>query len=210
MNLLKELQASVLNYLEFSISVTVSNIELTAGKINYLYNQVIEASYQRLFLGHSCIIHAEENGQQKKIQYEYPIRKEKLFVNELMLGRLDGAMHIVREIVEETADYTYIAFNIAVTHLAGALSDAVYTIGKTCPALSEINVNNILQRMNNIETVDEIYEYFIKIFDMISSKMEEIKKPKHDELVNKTIDIIKRDYMSQNLSLERIADELGR
>lgn len=204
-DLIGEVQASVLKYLEISVSVTLSTPSVTAEGLGHLYRQAVEASFYRMFYGCQCIIHTGEIAELETRQYEYPARKEKLLINEFMLGKTEKAMNLVKEIISETANYSYAAFNIAVVHLAYA----VCAIRRNSISYAELNINSIFQSLSQAETVEDIYRQFADIFESTASMLSEKKNSKYDELISKTIDLIDREYMNQNLSLESIADTIG-
>lgn len=208
-SLIKEVQELILKYLELSISVTVSSTGVSVESIGYLYRQAVDAALYRMFYGYKCIINAERIAKLELKQYEYPLRKEKLLINEFMLGKTSEAMSLVKEIIEETSQYSFAAFNIAVVHLSYAVSTAVNAMLINSVSFTGLNVNNIFQNLNQVETVEEIYHKFKGIFEETAALLEEKKSSKYDELISKTIEMIDREYMNQSLSLESIAEAMS-
>lgn len=208
-NLILRAQESVAEYLKESLSAVISSIGETIGSVDTLYKQALEASFHKLFYGHNCIIYSKNIMDLKKKQYIYPENKEKQLVEELMLGRIEEAKKLLVEIIDDAAEYPYMSYNLAISHLTFSINSVVYTITNNCSSSSGFNINTLLMDLNNAETLEEIYKRFFEIFESLAVKIEERKNSKHDDLVARIVEMINMEYMNQNLSLDSIADSLS-
>ncbi|GAB2701307.1 helix-turn-helix domain-containing protein [Paenibacillus thermoaerophilus] len=208
-NLWRQVQSAVANYIKLSVSIAVSGAGGDARSVNRLYGQAEEALFHRLFFGHGCLLYADRIEPLKAKPYVYPISKEKQLIEELMLGRIGEVCRLFRDIVEETAGYSYMSFHLAVSHLAFAVNSAVSVIRKNNDIAWELNINALLSGLADAETAEEVFRPFFEVFERVSASLEEKKQARHDETVGKIMAIVREKYMRQELSLDSIADELG-
>ncbi|MCD1258335.1 AraC family transcriptional regulator [Paenibacillus athensensis] len=205
---LRAIQEAVRRYLNLSVSAIVSAPGATALAAAALFNQTTEASLHSLFHGPQCLVSATRVEQGKAKPYEYPIQKEKQLIEELMLGKLDDTKAVLREIIGETADYSYASFHLALSHLSFAIHNAVSTIKRNSDADFDVNVSTLLERMHHLETLEELYAGFDAMFDELAGYLSERKNARHEELVQRIVQLIDSSYMRQDLSLESIADSM--
>lgn len=208
-SLIKKAQASVAEILKVSLSAVLSTTGDTIKSANLLYKQAVAASFHRLFYGHSCMIYTKDIMELKKKLYIYPDNKEKQMIEELMLGRIDEAKELMMEIIGDAAEYPYMSYNLAISHLSFTVNNVVYTIQNNSSSFPEFDINTLLMDLNNAETLEEVYKRFFEVFDSLASKVEERKNSKYDELVLRIVEMIHKEYMDQGLSIESIADSLG-
>lgn len=208
-SLWRQVQTSVADYIKVSVSIAVSTAGDDARSVSRLYGQATEALFHRLFFGHGSVIFADRIEALKAKPYVYPISKEKQLIEELMLGRIAEAQRIFRDIVEETAGYSYMSYHLAISHLAFAVNSAVSVIRKNNDIAWDLNINALLSCLSDAETADDVYRPFFDVFERVSASLEDKKNARHDEVVSKIIAIIREKYMDQELSLDGIAEEMG-
>lgn len=207
--LMKNVQNTVFCLLKISVSVTISSIGNSIQAVAQLYNEAIENSFYRLFYGHNSIIDETIVSKANSNQYIYPENKEKQLIEDLMLGKIENAKYLLKEILCLNAEYQYTSYFLAVSHLSFTISNTLNIIQKNNLPSFQLSFNSLLMNINNAETLQEVYERFYEIFDSVSLKLEEKKDSKYDDMVLKIIDIINKEYMDQNLSLDSIASSLG-
>ncbi|ANE45801.1 hypothetical protein SY83_05240 [Paenibacillus swuensis] len=206
----KKLQFSVKDWLKMSVSVVCSGPAEKLESLHSLYNQVLSASYHRLFYGHECIIDAEKVESYKSKKYVYPQAREKQLIDELMLGRMEEVKRQFRAIMEETADYSFVSFQLAFSQLSLAVNNTISTISQYSFPSEELELQPIHTVVNDqVETLEEIVKRFYELFDTLAAKLEEKRKSKHDDLVQGITQIVDSRYRDPDLSLDKIAEELG-
>lgn len=202
------IQTMVLEVVKISLSCTISTPADNLDAIHLQYDEAVEASFYRLFRGHASIVFAEETEKTKEKPYIYPERKEKQLVAELVSGNLEEVKQIFREIVEETTEYSYLSFNVMITHLTFEINGAIQNITKNNLVPWEMNANAMLENMSRVETLDELFAIFFEVLDSLEVYLNEKKGTKHHELVNRILFIIHDQYADKDLSLNAIADML--
>lgn len=205
------IQTAVSEYLKLSVTVSSSLSGPGIEAVHALYQQAVEASYSWVFSGAGSHIEAEEVEQNKTKRYEYPLQKEKQMIDELMLGRIADVRQLFREIIIDTAGYTYISYQFAVSHLTFALQNALRIIRQHSPANEDWEFINLQLYIphSRAETMGQFIERCMSLFDQLENQMNERKKSRQDELPCRIKKILDERYADPNLSLDMLADELG-
>ncbi|MFD0693515.1 helix-turn-helix domain-containing protein [Paenibacillus sp. GCM10027628] len=208
LSMLQTMQASIMNHLKLSVSITVGPEKASADQSIRSFHQVMEASLHRLFKGHGCILFAEQIMQMNSREYEFPVQKEKQLVDCIMTGKSEEANRIYAEIINETAEYPYLVAQLAVSQLTLTINRVLNTIKKNNALDIELERASTLLSLNQVETIEEINTQFAGLIDQIGKKLEEKKSTKHEVIIKKINEIIVRDFSDSNLCLQSIADEL--
>lgn len=207
-SLIRDIQSKVQQYLNVSLSVTVSSKCSTIEEVKDIYDQTLNNSYYRLFQGHKCIIYSDK--LKISSDYSYPLQKEKQLTEALISGKLEEVQKVFEQIVNPAlVEYPITSFNNTLLRLAFSINVALDTMTKSGGILLDFNFNIFLYELNDLELLQDIYAHFNKLFDMIDEKLDEKKSSKYDELINRVIEIIFLNYADQNLSLESIADKIN-
>lgn len=207
-DVIKNIQSNVYKYLEISLSATVSTADNIMAGVNDSYLHALNASFRRVFCGHMCIIYSEETG--KKLDYVYPYQKEKHLAAALTSGKIEDVKKYFKEIVNTSLSaYTFSTLNTTLLHITFSINMSVDTIVKSTGIPIDFNFNRFISELNSLETLQEIYIHFYKMFDFILERLEEKKSNKHDEIISSVKNIILENYMDQGLYLEKIADNIN-
>ncbi|MNI14768.1 HTH-type transcriptional regulator YesS [compost metagenome] len=208
-DMLIRMQLAIKAHLKLSVSATVSPGVESIEQFVPVYKQVSEASLHRLFKGHGSILFAEDVLLMKTKEYEFPVHKEKQLVDCLMMGKINEAKKSYAEIVNETADYSYTASQLAISHLAVTINNVIHTLTKNNAFMDQPVLDTTIALLEGVETIEEIHLKFNLLFEEIGRSMEGKRNTKQEDLVHKINHIIERNYSNMNLSLNWIADELN-
>lgn len=204
--LIKSIQLSTSKYLEISLSITISTAGDTIKDVFQLYGECLQASLYRTFYGHRCIIYAEKIKNLKSDEYSYPMQKEKLLIEALLLGKTEEVKKIYSEIIIGASKHQYTVFQSAISHLARAINTAIDCMQKNSYSAMLYNFTTFIVEVSKLETLDEISAYFFKAFEDIIHEMDNKKSIRHNELIEIIVSKINKEYFNQNLSIETIAD----
>ncbi|MFC3747969.1 helix-turn-helix domain-containing protein [Paenibacillus sp. GCM10012306] len=204
------IQEAVTQYLKLSITISSSLNGRGTQSLYTLFEQAVEASFSRVFSGSGSYIDAETVEMNKTRSYEYPIHKEKQLIDELMLGRIPEVKRLFADIIGDTANYSYISYQLAISHLTYALQNAIRTIRQHSAASEELAVPSLdLYNHTRVDTMAELMERYMSLFDLLEKHMDEKRKNRQDDLPGRIKRMINERYGDQNLSLEMLADEMG-
>ncbi len=194
---------------KLSLSATLSSPGYTFCDINLLYTEIRQAFNYRLFYGHGCIIHARNIKKLEIKEYVYPIRKEKMLFDALMLNKTEKAKQILKEIFSSTFDYPYTVLNSMLLRLTSSISDTFTNIESISAFSIDYSFNSFMSILNRYETLEEIRIKFNEMFDHISLILNKKKDSKYEILISKVYDVINQRYYDENLCINSIADEIG-
>ncbi len=205
------IQTAVSQYLKLSITISTSMIGQDIQSIHGLCLQAVEASFSRVFRGPGSIIDSEMVELKKSKPYEYPLDKERQLIDELYLGRMPVVKELFSEIIRDTENYSYISFQLAVSHLSFALQNAIRKIGRRLSVDGELAIPSMTLYMHEWnETLEEFMERYMNLFDRLERHMDENKRrSKQDGVSEHIIQLIDEKYADSSLSLDMLADELG-
>lgn len=199
------IQSSVLEYLHISLSIITTAPDESVESINSMYCKALDASYYRISCGHKCIINASEISKTASNQYVYPAQKEKMLINELLLGHIENVRKIYGDIIDTTDGFSYIVFNLTILHLAFSISTTIDTVEEGSVSEMQFSFDDFISKLNKFETISEINLHFYEMFESIGLMQEDRKNFKHDAIVNRVMEMINEKFMDQNLSIETIA-----
>lgn len=205
------IQAAVTQYLKLSITVSTSMIGEDIQAVHGLCLQAIEASFSRVFHGPGSIIDSETVELKKAKPYEYPLDKEKQLIDELYLERIPAVKELFREIIRDTENYSYMSFQLAVSHLSFALQNAIRSMGRRLSVAGELAIPSMpLYQHEWNETLEEFMGRYMHLFDRLEKHMEENKgRTRQEDVSERIMKLIDEKYMDSSLSLDLLADELG-
>lgn len=195
-------------FLKLSLSCSLSSQGLAIASIPTLFRQALDNSYYRLLRGYNSIITVEVTSRISECTFEYPQEKENRLVDALMMTRIEDALGIYDDIVREASAYSPAAVHVTISRLSYAVDSALKTLFKNNfgPA-SEVPKLTI--DWNDIEIIDQINARFYDVFEQIALRISDKKSGKHQEMINKTLVLIESFYTTPDLSVDKLADELG-
>ena len=205
----KKIQDTVAQYIPISLSVFISDAGNNVYDIRNLYEQAVHISKYKLFHGYGCILFHNDIDETASNEYVYPLNKEKLLIDDFMLGNIAESKILFTETIENAARYSYTAFQTCMLRLAIAVNTVVDSIRVNNRIFIDYSLNNFLVESGQCETIAEISSLFFKIFEDIAKELERTRSSKHDQLLSTIMNIINKEYASQNISLETISSAVG-
>jgi len=200
-SVLQQIQSSVQSYLNLSITITISDVEDDIQRIAFLYGQVMEVSFYRLFKGRGSILSKESLTQRSSNEYIYPEHLEKKLTESLKAGKLDEANKAFKDIIDETANDSVVEINMTINRVIFTL----YNMMRAISLSVVVDSHKLYDTMNRVETTQELHEHFQRIFEEIVQRIDEKKNSRHDELIQQMNHIIQEDFTNPDLSINSIA-----
>lgn len=206
--MIQTIQAKVAEYVSLSVSCTISSLGEDLNHCTFLFNQATEASFYRFFKGPGSVIFSEDILTQNSAQYVYPYKQEKQLTDAFLLGNMAGVESAYNEIMGSLSGCPYTIVNMTFSRLISKINETIDTIeGNNFPS-ARYYLTRIIVSLNEYETLNEVTQRVIGSLKNVIDRVEEKRASRHDDLPEKVMGIIKGKYMSQELSIELIADEL--
>jgi two-component system, response regulator YesN len=126
-------------------------------------------------------------------EYVFPEKKNEQLFGELKLGRLDKVQILLKDIFDETADYSYEDFRLLVMLLAHSSLKVINNLEQDTH-LSMDETRRFLNNLHWIDTITDAFDVFLTAFTSITRSVSSFK-------ANKKNDYIKaiREYVINNL-----------
>jgi two-component system, response regulator YesN len=159
-----------------------------------------------MFHCRQCIVFSDSLPE-ANADYAYPLKKEKAMLEFLIAGSSAEAGKILDEILDEAGAASFTFFNLTVNRLIFSILSALAETGRE-PGL-HINVNILANEINGMETVDEIRNAFLELFQATEDRDNDRKRQKYDRIIENIVETINQKYSDPNLSLQFIADSIS-
>lgn len=207
--LASKIQDNVSYYLKLSLSATLGYCAKEYGTLSTTYNDTMLLSMYRIIYGHSSIITPSVLDEINKNEFKFPTSKEKQLLNALKLGNLKKTKDIYYKLISSISSYSYNTIMVSIIYLIFS----IYNNISNDIELKSINLatvfNDFFSHMSTFETVEEINELFINLFEEIICKLKESNNSRTETLIKDVICIINEKYGDKNLCLNTIADSFG-
>ncbi|OPJ58128.1 AraC family transcriptional regulator [Clostridium oryzae] len=205
---LEKIQTNVYELLQVQLSCVIGPGGYIMAELSDLYDESIKISNYRMFYGFQSIICYNDIENVK--DYVYPVDKEKVLIESMLLGKVDEVKNTYKHIInKDFIQCEYSQFETALLRLALSVSSAVETIEKTQNLKINYSFSKFVSKFDYLETLDEIEKHFFDMFDEINSKLNEKKSLKHDKLIKNIINMINQQYEDPNLCLDTLASSVN-
>ena len=204
-------QSAVSQYLNLSISCTISKFVESCRTLQEEYTRTMEMASYRLVYGHSCLLSVTElevpgrNGL-----FKYPIKKEKQLLDQLLLGKPEQAIDIYKEMVDYAKSFSYNDLMVFFSNLSLSVNTCIAKLTATVQPDIRFEFYHFNKSLNNMETIDDINERFEELFKEICNSLSSETAEKSDSLLSSIQDFINKKYIDQNLSLDTVADYVNK
>lgn len=204
---LVSIQENVYKYLDISISFSISSTGETISSINYLYKEALDLSKYLIFHDTKSLIFKDELLLLKNIDYIYPLDKERILINSILYSKFSDSKQLFSEIIQTTNQFTINFYNSTLLRLSIAIMSTIDILEKDKDISLSYRYNNIISELSNFENISQVTEYFSHLFDEIDEKINEKKSiVKSNDVVNKVIELIKKDFLDPNMTIYTISD----
>lgn len=205
---IQNIQESVQNHLKISVTCVVSKSFSTLQNLKTNFEEAVFISQYRLNFGHKSILYTNSFSKISSTDYVYPIEKEKLLVDSLMLGKYQVAKELFSELINNTRESSPSILSTTILRLSLGINSAIETLQANHNISIGYNFNQFISQLNRLETFYEITNLFNTIFDQLNFELESKKSSKYDNLVLSIKDIIALEFNNPNLTPDIIAEKV--
>lgn len=205
----ENIQKAVEMYLQISLTAVVSKSGGFNEELGKLYEDASELADYKFNAGEKSVIFCEYFELNPYDQYNFPQEKCKIMMDNLMLGKYEDSQQAFKEIVETSRGYSFSTIQIVLSRLIIQVSDILDQIEKNFGTSLSVYQNTFINIVNVADTVDEIYNAYNDLLGKIQSISNDKKSCKYEELTQKVLTLIQKDYLEVTLCLGSIAESLG-
>lgn len=203
----QEIQKAVKQFLPFTLSIGISNLNQYMEQINKAYLESIEALNHKFFLGDSVIIRFSDISIQVETSYILSENDKQTIINGLRIGNIDE----VRSRMDQVKQEINASSKVQVSHLKMSLMELIFSsvriIGQFNPNSFD-KLMNTVDSLSNIEhhmTINELFRECMIVFENIVEIVNQTKQTNLSSSVSQIVELIETVYM-EDLSLNMFAE----
>ncbi|WP_308638245.1 helix-turn-helix domain-containing protein [Paenibacillus silvisoli] len=204
--LARNVQSSVNQYLRLSVSTAIGNPALSAHFLGEAYSETLALSMYRLVAGQGSVLTPAFLSSIEN-QPSFPESKAKLLLDSLKLGHLDKAIGYYDEIMNGLVRSRYETILSSVMRLMFMIRSAFPSVADSDQSRVPDLLQGFLIHIESIESLEEIHRKFEEIFKEIVDSLDTSKQNKRQMIVSRVKQMIEENYHDTNLNLSALAEE---
>jgi|GEM_PF-1060432 Response regulator containing CheY-like receiver domain and AraC-type DNA-binding domain len=205
---LHNIQNSVWNHLQLSLSIAVSEDGDSLAVLYDLYIEAQQLMERKFFKGYRSIIYSRPLPATSPSAFLYPLQQEKGLLEMLKLGKADESRQLIQEMSKDLENESYMACNMFFNQLAYSICTTAITMEKSTGTVFNYDYYSFIYQLHKQETITDVLNKFFELINAICMGMKERKSSKHDNLIASIDSIIQEGYSDPELSLFKIAETL--
>ncbi|WP_189017984.1 AraC family transcriptional regulator [Paenibacillus marchantiophytorum] len=207
-DLVKQVQDSTDQFLNLSLSASISRTGDSLIEVSDLYSETQQQLKYKFVEGYRCILHSRQPRQQALAPFVHPNLLENNMLETLKLGKATESKKWFDEIVQTVEPPSYMVYNMLFNQLAFSLSTAAINMDRNAGLLLDHDFGSFIHHMHKLETLHDVQDHFYELIDQLCLGFKDKKSSKHDNLIVSIDTIIHQNYADRELSLFRIAEIL--
>jgi len=205
-NILNDLQAKLLQQLNFSSSITYSDIIKSKYEITKHYNSTLDNSnYSYIFAFQSIINQSRVSEYENQSAVYDSMPKEKELVEAIKCGQIEIAENIVNDILKNVSKQRIQNVMITVTHFIDIITQTITDVNKMKLQPLSVNINQIKNRLHRCECISDLEDEIINVLHETIGNMTIKLNDKHKLFVDTVKEIISNNYSDSSLYIQGIA-----
>lgn len=206
--MIKAIQQTIKKYYDISLSAAISSITDNLSRASSLYKDTLELSEYRIIYGDGSIISQQMLDVTPNSKFEYPVKLVKKLIDDLKLADPEHAKECYEQIISYVSGYSVNNIRFTLIHLFSSIYHELNGIKKNGIGLIDIDFLSIYNRINKLETLEQIKDEFFELFSIIVNRIEQSKNEKADKVIKTAIDYIDANYADRNLSVNMVAGKV--
>ena len=207
-SLVSLIQQYIKNSLNISLSAALGYVTQGIDTITRCYNDALNISMYRLKYGHASIITPAVLKEISPGNFRFPSSKEKIVLDSLKLGNLQRAKEAYYDIISTVSSYSYDNIMASIIYLTFSIYNTSSNLIENGHGTLSNIFTKLFSEIGTYETVDEINQTFMNIFEEITNAVDENKNSKPNIIAKNIIAIINENYHDKNLCLNSISETL--
>lgn len=206
---IQEIKDMDFNGEKYTFTIGLSNVFQSLDNIHISYLQAVQAYESKFFQGINNIIVFLGNSGSLKEPREINIEGSvKSLINDITMGNLDeiqkniiSIMRLIKENVNDSRNFRSIFSSVI---------SSVYEHSEEFKEVEKANLSDedkLLYNIDLIETYMELEEYVIRTFELIASRINQIRSARSVKLIEKAKEYINENY-SRNVSLKSVSENV--
>lgn len=200
-----EAQAFIREKFNIDFTAAISNVHSTLFGISEAYQEAVQLMEYKMVMGVEKLVSYDDMPREQGASYQYSLETEQKLINYIRSGEYEYA----RDVFENTLNTYFQRNKVPAKIIRCFMVDIVNTILRVSGEvqLQFSDVERILESKKLIEMKGEILSVLKKACDNVNSLKQD--KNRGNELVEKSMALIKNNYSNDNLNISFIAEKLS-
>lgn len=204
--LLRESVSAIFMHFNIGLSVFVGDSCRSIGSLPAYYKQLLDISHYRIIYGHRCIVRQQDV---EKNEYEYFDTSSlnlQVLLDALSLCNLEKLKASYESIETKLVKCRYNDIEMAISFITSMIFNTISLIEKNSGFILEESYSSFKSYIDTLETMHEIKEAFFNLFAKVTKQISQFRSKKCSLIIEKIIDYIGLNYLSESISLNSIAE----
>ena len=190
-----------------SLSMAVSNIGYSVKDLPYMLSETLDVQKYKYLFGYGKLLTSQEISMIQYVEGEYPKQIEKEILKNLFSGKLEDANLAYDKFEEVLHSMSIDEIKLSYLQLAYAVK---FSSRNTPVEVSSILINfeRFFLKLQSLETISEVKQIFLHLFQEIVELIEIQSKTKYDSLIETVKREVENSYNISTLSINQIADQV--
>ena len=188
-----------------SLTIGIGNPVYSLSNLHKSYNNALESTSYRIVYNHGAIIFASDIKHSHTNEFTLSELNIQSVLDSLKSTQPDELEKNFKSIIEYIKKCSYKNIQFAISHLTSSIFTTLNSLEKNNIFVFDIHYKDFTEKINSLETIDEIESEFIDLFRHVFKKVLDGKDNKSAIIVQNIIKYIHVNYMDVNLSINSIA-----
>ena len=200
------IQTYIKKYFDITLTIIVGENAVSLSDIPAAFNHIKYAELYCLVFEPSSVIYYQDVMKRLETDAVYPQEAEDNVIKALRMEDFDAIAENIARFINELKELEYNKIFFFVTQLILDLGKSFKEIYNTETEIPDIN---IVDMINDIETLDEIKDIVFNYCKDISENLTHTQFNKKDSITKSIIDFVEQNYRNPALNIDMIASDLG-
>jgi AraC-like DNA-binding protein len=208
-NLVREIQKTMYEKNSLSVSAAISDSSANISDVKTIYVKTLNLLQYRLVYGYACVLTSELLNEVKIDNIIFHTNLVKSLVDSIKNESRDNVRKYHDEFFAYLTPYSPEDIRYGLSYLSVNVFDVLHVIENNSTTIFNVSFMDFNNRINSLETLQEISQCFLSLYEQIIIKIEENRESKSDMIINTVKKYITSSYTDRNLSLTSVAEALN-
>ena len=208
-NLIREIQRTTSEKHSLSISAAISDSSANITNIKMIYTNTLNLLQYRIVYGYSCILTSDLLDEVKIENIIFHTNLVKSLVDSIKSESRENVKKYHKEFFAYITPYSPENIRYGLSYLSVNVFDVLHVIENNSTTVFNVSFMDFNNRINTFETLEEISQCFLSLYEQIILTIEENRESKSDLIFNTVKKHITANYTDRNLSLTSVAEVLN-
>ncbi|MCU6708897.1 helix-turn-helix domain-containing protein [Paenibacillus sp. J5C_2022] len=207
--LTQQIQQQYEQYSGLTISAAITEPISDIHQLSSMYKQALLISNYRMVYGHGCLIKQEETGQFVQEEMNADDSQIEELLNGVKTANWMIIVQHVNAIMSQLYKYQYSNMMFYLSLLTSSVFHTLNAIERNSSLDFGIDFITFHNKIQSLETLEEIKEEYLALFKQIIEKMQKQKNEKTELIVSNAMKYVEIHYRDNNLSPQVIANYIN-